>query len=393
MNKNYCLTYKDAQKIVKKYNSTNFFEKVYDVEGYKVSTFNYFICEYNDFAYPLGKKSKVNAFEMRGITFVFNKNGSLFKRYLMLPKFFNINQNISTEYNKVKDKAIKKVTSKEDGSLVAFMKLPNGNLFAKTIGSTESDQAYRVINIINKSQNKNKKEWVETVINDGYTPLFEYVSLENRIVLKYNTNSPSLRLIGVRHNDYGWLKLAPKNTPFKTVHDFEGDTSIDNLLEKAKVDEDKEGWVIQFEDGQLLKIKTQWYVRLHSLRTENIFREDYIIHTYLNEQLDDVKGELDPVNDKDAYDFIDKVVESVKNFLKWIDDYTDKHIEIYKDDYHEDWAEYAKNNAGQPYFHLIVKKLQDTEKYNELKIEKILWDTRKLSMAREFVKNFETKNV
>ena len=174
----YLLTYKDAQEISEKYNNNNFWEFQFMKDGYKLAAFNYFICGWNDFANPLPKRPEVNAFDMRGVTFVFNKDGSLWKTFFMLPKFFNLNQVDSTQYGVVKDKEICSITEKEDGSLVAFMMLPNGKLFAKTIGSFTSEQSELAYNLL--YTNEEHVLWVKEMLNTGCTPLFEYVSWDNR---------------------------------------------------------------------------------------------------------------------------------------------------------------------------------------------------------------------
>lgn len=60
------------------------------IEGQEVYQFNYFLAQFNDFAQPLEYDTETEAFELRGLTFV--KDGNETHRYLMLHKFFNINQ-------------------------------------------------------------------------------------------------------------------------------------------------------------------------------------------------------------------------------------------------------------------------------------------------------------
>jgi len=110
----YLLTYEDAKAISKRYNEKHFWEIQFMIGGYKLSSFNYFICGWDDFAFPLPEKPLTNAFDMRGTTFVFNSDGSLYKRFLMLPKFFNLNQVEATQYGNVKDKKIVNVSVKEE---------------------------------------------------------------------------------------------------------------------------------------------------------------------------------------------------------------------------------------------------------------------------------------
>jgi len=195
----YLLTYEDGMKLVKAYNDFNFSFSEYMLDDYRVVTFTYFLCDFNHFERPLKEAPYIKGYDMRGTTFVFNKDGSLYKRYLMLPKFFNLNQVENTLYDVVKNKKIKRITEKEDGSLIAVMKLPNGTLFPKTIGSFNNEQSIGAQKILD--DNKNLRDFIADSLFLGYTPLFEYVSWDNRIVLKYS--KPELRFIGVRDNING----------------------------------------------------------------------------------------------------------------------------------------------------------------------------------------------
>ena len=192
----YLITYEDGLKLVEAYKDFNFSKSEFMLEGYKVVTFTYFLCDFNHFERPLREKPGVKGYDMRGATFVFNKDGTLYKRFLMLPKFFNLNQVENTLYNAVKDKEIVGVAEKADGSLIAVMQLPNGSLFPKTIGSFDNEQTAAANKIL--ADNKDLRDFIEGALKIGYTPLFEYVSWDNRIVLKYS--KPELRFIGVRDN-------------------------------------------------------------------------------------------------------------------------------------------------------------------------------------------------
>ena len=54
-----------------------FYEIKTEVDGYNVSFFNYRLAQYKDFV-------NYNGYEMRGLTFIFNTDGSVFNRYLLL---------------------------------------------------------------------------------------------------------------------------------------------------------------------------------------------------------------------------------------------------------------------------------------------------------------------
>ena len=86
--KNNILTYKQATNIVENSNGV-FTESKHLVSEFNVSVFNYRLATYENFINPINDLS-LNGLELRGLTFVFNKDGSLFKRYLLMEKFFNI---------------------------------------------------------------------------------------------------------------------------------------------------------------------------------------------------------------------------------------------------------------------------------------------------------------
>ena len=118
-----------------------FYESKYEVEGYTVSVFNYRLAQYKDFDMPIPSKPELKGFEMRGLTFVFNKDGSLYNRYVLLEKFFNLNQVPNSMYSVVKDYKIRYVNNKEDGSIATFVKLPNGKILGKSKMGFDNDQA------------------------------------------------------------------------------------------------------------------------------------------------------------------------------------------------------------------------------------------------------------
>lgn len=388
----YLLTYNDACLIAERYNNNNFRKFSHMINGYKVEAFDYFICGWDDFKNPLKEKPEVEAFDMRGTTFVFDKDGKLWKRFFMLPKFFNINQVEATQYGNLKYKEILNITAKEDGSLVAFMMTPDEKLFAKTIGSFVSEQSQLAYNFLYAWEEK--VLYVKKVLGLGFTPLFEYVSGPNRIVLKYS--SEDLRFLGLRDNNTGeWIPACniknKKKIPFNTPEYLEN-TTLDSLIEKAKTEENKEGWVVGFKD-LMVKIKTAWYFRLHGLRTENVFREDYVIRNYLEESLDDIMSQLDPKEDVDAFEFVDRVVRSINNYMTQIDAKTLVLKKKFEEEYKSEWHYFAKFNNKEPYFGLSRTLIERPEEYRDKKIEMILKKTYRLKSAKELVERWENTAI
>ena len=107
------------------YANSPFYETKLFIDGFPISLFNYRLSSNQDFERKFAK-------ELRGICFVFNTDGSLFKRFILLDKFFNLNQVKETSFDVVKNYQIKSINNKEDGSLATFIKLPNGKVVAKS---------------------------------------------------------------------------------------------------------------------------------------------------------------------------------------------------------------------------------------------------------------------
>jgi len=245
MNKYYIPTYRECLRITKSFPPKTFYETRRLYDDYKFSFFNYRLAEYKQFR-------EANAFEMKGITFLHHEGVTTHS--LMFNKFWELNQYPEFNYDLFKDKKIKKVMVKEDGNLISFIKLPDGRIISKVKEGFKS--------IFNKTANQFIQDnpiyykFIEYCIDNDIVPLFELVG-ENRIVLKYDKND--LILLNLRNNltgeyiDYLDYDLEGINIVRNENH------SLDELVELAKEKEYFEGWVVQFEDDTLLKVKTQWY--------------------------------------------------------------------------------------------------------------------------------------
>jgi T4 RnlA family RNA ligase len=280
-----------------------FYESKLVVDGYNVSIFNYRLAMYSDF---IDNK----AFEMRGLTFIFNEDGSLFKRYLLLHKFFNLNQVPESQYSLVSDYVIKSIYNKEDGSVASFIRLPNGNIVGKSKMSFESEQALGMNRLYNS--NSDLKRFVDWSLDNDLVAVFEYVAPTNRIVLKYSDEE--LILLRLRDNKTGeYLDLSKYSDKIGLVKVAPSDVgTLDELLELSNSVEDKEGWIIEFTNGLFIKIKTAWYCELHGLLTDDLYREHILVNYILDEKIDDVLGQI-PETEVEAHERIDKIINVVKH--------------------------------------------------------------------------------
>jgi len=330
LSSHYLPTYEDCVEMCAKEDAA-FYESKFVIDGYNISIFNYRLAQYKDFVTPLEKRPDVKAYEMRGLTFVFNEDGSLFRRFLLLEKFFNLNQVPESMYSIVKDYKIKFVNNKEDGSIASFIKLPNGKVLGKSKMGFDNEQS-NGINRIYRTRT-DVKTFVDWCLNNDITSIFEYVSPANRIVLRYLDED--LILLRMRDNTTG-KHLDIKNYLDKIgtirIAPFEDDNKdLDSLVEVIAKEVDKEGVIVQAEDKYgkdfFFKLKTPWYCERHGPLTNDIYREHIIIGYILDDKIDDILGQI-PEDEKEAHLRINKIIQIVKKAIN------DKSVEIersYKD--------------------------------------------------------------
>lgn len=373
----YIPSYEEALEICS--SNETFYENKHIVDGYKVSTFNYRLSLYDDFINPIKEKPEINAKELRGLTYVFNKDGSLFKRYLHLQKFWNLNQVVETEYKRLKDLKIVEVFDKVDGSLCSFIKLPNGKVVSKTQNCFDNEQT-SVINELYK-KNENLQKFCEFCFDRGYSVLFEYVSFYNRIVLEYDESK--LILLRVRDENGNYLDLNKIETYDLEIAESEKIKSLEEFIEISETLKNKEGWVLTLKDGDeyiFVKIKTKWYCERHRLM-ENIERENDIISLILSRQIDDVLGQLNPDEDKKRIEFINDIMKKVNKFIfsktKEVNELASKYNGSLKD--------FAISYSKDKNFHLAIKVVKGESALETVK-EYVIRKNKKLEEARKFLR-------
>jgi T4 RnlA family RNA ligase len=290
-------TYEEALKICEK--SNKFYEKRENVRGYTVSVFNYRLANYKDFFYN-------DAFELRGLTFVHdNAWPNRIKRYIMLHKFFNLNQTTDYMGADVIDKEIVMVQEKVDGSMMRFIRLPNGEVVAKTKMGFNNEQCVAANKMV--KENEELEFFVNWSIDAGIAAIFEYISPFNRIVLRHTEEK--MKLLQLRDENTGeyfspytsdLVSKFVSSGAFELAELVDPIKSLNQYVNEANWKEDTEGVVIRFSDGQMMKVKTKWYCALHRLLTDEVDKENFIVRAVLDEKIDDVIAQLDvddPVRD------------------------------------------------------------------------------------------------
>jgi len=274
------------------------------VQGVQVESYNYRIPERKILAQPFLERPEVSAMELRGITFVTDSATGVTKRFLMLPKFYNIEEADETSWETVKEKIIDNVTVKRDGSLIRFIDLPNGRIIAKTQKMIGNEQALCAEKLL--SEDEGLREFVKWSLEERVALLFELTAPDNQVVLAYSETR--LTLVKAREEETGRfiplfnLESLTAKYGIDVVEDIKI-TGLSDLIDLAKGKEMFEGWVIQFSCGQLMKLKTSWYAGVHNLCTSEI-RENEIIKLSVGGRIDDVVSALRLLGRQDVIDQI-----------------------------------------------------------------------------------------
>jgi T4 RnlA family RNA ligase len=371
------LTYEECKQIVDHNGEVLFYESILEVDGYKVSIFNYRMAQIEHFRKPLPGLDK-SALEMRGITFIFNEDGTLYNRYIMLTKFFNINQVEETLHSNVKDLSVKSVMNKEDGSLISFVRLPNGKVLARTKMSFESEQAIASTRLYNTRDDI--KKLVDSTLDNNEVLFFEYVNYNNRVVLEYK--SEDLILLRSRNNMCGSYNDISKYDTTVTKCNFEKE-SLDDIIDKATYVTDKEGWVVEFSNNTFIKVKTKWYFDLHHLTFGVVNRENDIIRVVMDDKVDDLLSNLDATH-VEQISFIKEIENICEKKLAELVYNVKKLVYLFTNEYNSSKKDFAINNRKDDLFGLAMAVINGEDIYDvcKSKIKKI---TYRLESARNWL--------
>lgn len=259
----YIPTYEECLEIVDENPQMYFYERKYIIDSYRLSVFGYRYAQYNNFLLPIIQKENINALELKGISYVFDDNGKVFKHYIMLHKFWELNQYEHSSYDLFKDKKIKNITTKEDGFLITYIMLPSGDIVSQTKKGYDQWENFLANEYIS---NVNYYLFIKECLSKDIQPIFELVG--NEMYVKYDKSD--LILTKLRCNNTGkYLDIKDFNTKnISVVKEY--DYTIDELLNLKKELKNIEGWIIHFDDDTLFKIKTDWWINEKKKKNETL---------------------------------------------------------------------------------------------------------------------------
>jgi RNA ligase len=228
--------------------------------------------------------------ECRGLVF-FTKTGDIMSR--RFHKFFNVGEREETSPQFVDLSKPHVVLEKLDGSMITPLMVDGMLRWGTKMGVT--DTALQVEEFVMK--NPHYAEFANLMLSMGYTPIFEWCSRKQKIVIDYKQDQLILTAIRftkegnyVSHKSMGWI-AGDNGIPVVKAYDSQGD--IRKLMEYVKSQEDTEGVIVRFDDGHMVKVKCDWYMQLHHAKDVTKFEKN-VLEIILQDKLDDLLPLLEP---------------------------------------------------------------------------------------------------
>ena len=251
--------------------------------GYRVV--NYLV-NFEDTFPPVTDRRTALLRECRGITFCANTGVVLARKY---HKFFNLGERPETLPENIDFTQPHVILEKLDGSMLTPLLVDGVIRWNTKMGLTGI--ALPVDEFV--STRPEYQALVREVWADNMTPIFEWCSRQQRIVIDYAVER--LVLTAVRHNvtgeymSYGDRVALAARHGVDVVGFMEGTAeNIQEFMNQARDITGEEGYIIEFSDGHKVKVKGAWYCQLHKT-LDHLRHEKDVIRLILDEKLDDAK--------------------------------------------------------------------------------------------------------
>jgi RNA ligase len=265
--------------------------------------------------------------ECRGLKF--DPDGAILAR--PFHKFFNIGEKPETQTGVLDFDAPHVIMDKLDGSMIHPAIVDGEVVFMTRMGRT--DVARKAERHLTFDLARECRGMLEADI----TPIFEWTAPDNRIVVRYEGSR--LTLLAARHNHTGeYLPLGGlvdvamfMGVDLVDTNDS-AHTSGPEFLAYARAITGKEGFVIRFANGLMVKAKGEDYVLKHRAK-ESILQEKNVLALILREQLDDVLPLLEDSDRASVERYRDDVLAGVEATARTISAFVDCHRDLPQKDF------------------------------------------------------------
>ena len=213
-------------------------------------------------------------------------------------KFFNIGEySQQNDLGKIPNYTWFDIWDKMDGSLGILYRMPDGEYRIATRGSFESDQAIKATEMFH-----NLCKEPELYFANNWTYLFEIIYPENRIVVDYKRRE-ELVLLAIKNNvcdeEMKYEELLQFSSRYGIpITQYYGRVAYNRhafLKIEGDIPEGNEGFVLRFDNGLRVKVKSDEYKRLHKILTQTSNKSVWEIlrsHGDIHEILDRVPDEF-----------------------------------------------------------------------------------------------------
>lgn len=271
--------------------------------------------------------------ECRGLIFDILSGKLLSRPY---HKFFNVGERSELTMDKVDMSANHVILEKLDGSMIRPVPVPGSDCYEFRLGTKAGITDVAMNAEVWMANHSNYVEFVRSTLAHNLTPIFEWCSRKNRIVVDYPEDR--LVLTAIRHNEKGYYLPHRHIVNWASVFDIDDivrviDSASDNiyeLVDTIRAWESEEGVVVRFDSprpmpqgGHMLKIKADAYLVLHRSK-DAISNEKNIIEVVLNDQVDDLIPVLTEPDAKRLRDF-------QRAFWMSVDDVASEMVDVYLD--------------------------------------------------------------
>ena len=328
----------------------------------KFRVFNYRLASYTEFQPEMFENNTAPvAWEARGIMFEIDCD-DIDIRIAARPmeKFWNLNENPFTMDLDLD--TISGFEEKVDGSLIStYIYYDRGikKLGLKTKGSLTSEQAIAAGNWLAD----NKKFENELFVLSGGAGLrsntinLEWCAPDNRVVIGYM--EPKLMVLNMRDNytgEYINFELLDNTVYAETYSHWIGVHEVDNKVEFAQQIsqmEGTEGYVIVFNSGMRVKVKTEWYLVQHRAK-DSINSPRRLFEAVIEEATDDLRSLVydDPLALKLINEMEQKVGHLYNHTVATVEKFYDDNKKLERKEY----AILGQKELDRPHFGLAMSK-------------------------------------
>lgn len=254
--------------------------------------------------------------ECRGLVFDSYYGVLLSRRY---HKFFNVNEKSFTQAHLIDWSQPHVILEKLDGSMIApfpHQGRPGGVAWATKMGATEVSFPVEAF----VAKNPNYRDLFFHLYEAGFTPIFEWCSRKQKIVVDYPEDQLILtairNLYSGQYIDHATMLTTGERFGVPVVRALPGGVeNIEQFMAEAQDLEGSEGYIVRFANGHMVKVKGRWYCQIHRTK-DNLTREKDVWQMLLDGTVDDVKPFMDADDrlrvDRFAHDFEARVASRAR---------------------------------------------------------------------------------